>query len=160
MWHNYLLLTTKLYFVRSKIGKLFTFSFSPKKDFWQIIRVHSGWFVVLMCKDIALCKLGLSYKNISSLKQFELKLFTFGSFFSTTRINRDFEGGDEQFVVQLHENLPQKLFLSHQRGNMRSQSIFDLKVFKLWLSTVFLTMFRSCSYCHNLSIFVVQYTSL
>ena len=29
---------------------------------------HSGWFglVVLMCKDIALCKLGISYKNISS----------------------------------------------------------------------------------------------
>ena len=56
--------------MRSKTGK---FTFSQKKEFEDIPFSskngdHSGWFglVVLMCKDIALCKLGISYKNISS----------------------------------------------------------------------------------------------
>ena len=47
--------------------------FSQKKGIWRFSFLlknggHSGWFglVVLICKDIALCKLGISYKNISS----------------------------------------------------------------------------------------------
>ena len=46
--------------------------FTKKKEFEDIPFSskngdHSGWFglVVLICKDIALCKLGISYKNIS-----------------------------------------------------------------------------------------------
>ena len=59
--------TTKLCFMKSKIGnfhkkEILRYSFLFKNG------DHSGWFglVVLMCKDIALCKLGISYKNISS----------------------------------------------------------------------------------------------
>ena len=59
--------------MKSKIGK---FTFSQKKEFEDIPFSskngdHSGWFglVVLICKDIALCKLGISYKKHLKLEE-------------------------------------------------------------------------------------------